>query len=308
MLKLGTVVFATDFSDCSDDAFDDAVLFAKEHDAELHVVHAIVGLEALRMTGDTTSDEERVLLERLETEAREMLDRITGSDPPLPLAVRTVTRHGDKTSDVILAYLDEVGADALVLGTHGRRGPGRWVLGSVAEAVLRGAECPVLVVPRRQEGLESHPVDKILVPIDFSQESISTLYAARELARAYDARLALLHVIDLPAVPMPYGEPWSGDRDAIERRSRDELRALADEAGLDEDELELAIDVGTPSAGIVDYAATHHCRLIVMPARTKARPGLLGSTTDVVLRRATCPVLTLPPRGDSVAERESLTR
>jgi len=307
MLKLGTVVFASDFSPCSTDAFDDAILFAREHGAELHVLHAVVGLDDSQQVESTDIPEEAALLDRLEASARAMLGRLAEHEAPLPLAIHPACRRGTKISDVILDYVRAVGADALVLGTHGRRGPSRWFLGSVAEDVLRHATCPVLVVPARQEGLESHPIAKILVPIDFSADSISTLYEARELARAYNARLTLLHVIDLPAVPMPYGAPWTDDRTLIESRSRQELRSLASQAGLEDSEVELAIDIGSPPASIVDYVATHDCRLIIMPARTDAKPGLLGSTTDLVLRRATCPVLTLPPLSESAAATEALT-
>ncbi len=293
MLNFDTIVFPTDFSECSDQAFDYAVLLAEQNDAELHLLHAAVLLH-----DDPVAEkfpEEMALLDRLEEVTRSKLGAIVNKEMLAMLRVREARRRGFSASDVILDYADEVDADAIVMGTHGRRGPRRWLLGSVAEDVLRRARCPVLAVRQREDGHQLDAIGRVLVPIDFSERSAAAVEVGRDLAHLYEAKLTLLHVVDLPAVPTLYGQPMVADIAQIESRSLEELAVLAERAGLGPDEVDIAVDTGWASAAIVDYAAVHECGLIVMPAHSRRRPGLLGNTTDAVVRRATCPVLTLPP-------------
>ncbi len=304
MLEFKAIVFPTDFSRCSDQAFDYAVLLAEQFDAELHLLNAAV------LLSDDSSDEEHqfpeaaALLSRLEEVTSSKLGEMVNHEMVSMLRVREVRRRGFSPSEVILDYAEEIEADAIVMGTHGRRGPLRWFLGSVAEDVLRSAVCPVLVVRERQEP-ELAPIESVLVPIDFSPNSKPALRAAREMAEVYDARMTLLHVVDLPAVPSLYGQAFVADIGQIESRAFDELRALAEQTGIAPDAVDIAVDTGWPAAAIIDYSVVNECGLIVMPAHSRRRPGLLGNTTDGVIRRTDCPVLAIPTHGESQERAES---
>ncbi len=298
MLDLETIVFPTDFSPCSNQAFDFAVLLAEMEKAQLHLLHATV------LFGSDVGDpsdrfpEAIELLDRLEKLSKSELGALATRDRLAALKVREAVRRGFKVSEVVLDYAREVDADAIVMGTHGRRGPRRWLIGSVTEEVLRASRVPVLVV--REDSAEQakderlRAIDRILVPIDFSRNSARALETAVRLADALDAVVSLLHVVDLPAVPSFYGQALVTDLSQVENRSLDALNELAAEAGLAEDRYEAFVDTGWPSAAIVDHAARRDCGLIVLTAHSRHRSGLLGNTTDVVLRRATCPVLALP--------------
>ena len=89
-------------------------------------------------------------------------------------------------------------ADLLVIGTHGRSGFERLVLGSVTEKVLRKASCPVLTVPKRlPDAVPVGPVlfKRILCPVDFSESSLHALSYAVSMAQEADGQLTVLHVV-----------------------------------------------------------------------------------------------------------------
>lgn len=305
MLNFDRVVFPTDFSPCSDQALDYATLLAEQFDAELHFLHAAVLSHDDPANPDLRFPEEIALLERLDEVTHSKLGAMVSDDLVAMLRVREATRRGFNASEVILDYASEVAADLIVMGTHGRRGPKRWFLGSVAEGVLRSARCPVLAVREREGGQKLERIDSVLVPIDFSDRSLATVRWAKELAAAYEAKVVLLHVVDIPPVPTLYGQPIMTDLRQIETRAYEELRQLADEAGLAPSAVEVAIDSGSPAAAIVDFAATHDSGMIVMSAGSGQHGVLLGGTTDRVVRRATCPVMTLP---EEVVEQEQALR
>ena len=72
------------------------------------------------------------------------------------------------------------------------------------------------------------------------------------------------------------------------------MRELAAQAGLADEDFDIAVTNGWPAYAIIDHAHESECGLIVMPPRTSREKGLLGGTTDLVLRRTPCPVLTVP--------------
>ncbi|HEY76131.1 MAG TPA: universal stress protein [Thermoflexia bacterium] len=83
--------------------------------------------------------------QRIERELKEYLAQVADRLRPVASKVHTVIRFGQPAEE-ILAYAEEIGADLIAMCTHGRSGLSRWVYGSVADKVLRGAKCPVLLV------------------------------------------------------------------------------------------------------------------------------------------------------------------
>ena len=120
-----TVVFPTDFSDCSRHAGEQAASVARHFGARLHVIHVDAPVSA------------PTPVSRVATAAAEL-----GGD----LDVTTATTSG-VPAHAICAYAHRIGADLIVMGTHGRTGVSRAVLGSVAEAVVRHSRCPVMTIP-----------------------------------------------------------------------------------------------------------------------------------------------------------------
>ncbi len=216
-------------------------------------------------------------------------------------------------ADAITEVAKELGAGLIVMGTHGRTGPRRLLLGSVAEAVLRGAACPVLTVkvPHgaadarektteiKADGTILWPVRTILHPTDFSESSRQAFRLACSLARDHGARLIALHVTSVPDLAYTgYGAPGSPP-------SEDEYLAAVkkDMEGLQPPERGLAMErrteEGNPPATIIRAAAEAGADLIVMGThgRTGLRHLLMGSIAEQVVRKAGCAVLTLRTPG-----------
>jgi nucleotide-binding universal stress UspA family protein len=209
--------------------------------------------------------------------------------------VETVLRDGDAARE-ILACATRLASDLVVLGTHGRSGYERWVLGSVAEKVLRKAACPVLTVGPLPADLQSW--DPILCAVDFSASSCRALAYALALTHAARARLEVLHVVEaMPAVP-PEAAPGI-DVAAHRRWLIDEayraLRELVPDEARETVRVEESVTFGKAYAEILRVARDAESRLVVLGTRGREAVdlALFGSTANQVVRAAPCPVLSV---------------
>jgi nucleotide-binding universal stress UspA family protein len=188
------------------------------------------------------------------------------------------------------------------MGTHGRRGYQRWLLGSVTERMLRKAACPVLTVPHEASGLASSPEQwtTIVCPVDFSPGSLAALEYALSLAQQVCARLVLLHVVEWfleeAAASNAYPE-FARYYRALHDEAVDRVRALIPEGARDWCRPEERITRGKPYEAILEVAAETSASVIVMGAQGRTGLGLalFGSTTQHVIRAAACPVLCVRP-------------
>jgi nucleotide-binding universal stress UspA family protein len=292
MPDLERIVFPTDFSECSDHALDYAVFMAGQFDSQLHLLHAQV-LHGEDPANDAHGfPEAHALLDRLERVAHSELGARAQRSDVAVLRIRQAQRRGFDAGSVILDFAKEIDAGLIVMGTHGRRGARRLLLGSVAEDVLRRSPNPVLLVREAGERTHLESIESILVPIDFSAASRNALAKAADLATSLGARLRLLHVVNIPALPSVYGQPLVLDMSDLSRRALTALENLAAEHKLDD--AELAAVVGDPATEIVAESVKAKVGMIVMPPHTGGYLSdfLTGRTTDQVVRRAPCPVLT----------------
>lgn len=129
------ILFPTDFSTLSDAALRHATALARDMGAKLIIVH-IEEPPAAYGTGEMyygIPDPDTPALHK-------MLDAVVPSDPAVPFEHRMIT--GDPAGEIV-ALAQQEKADLIVMGTHGRTGLGRLLMGSVAEAVVRRSPCPV---------------------------------------------------------------------------------------------------------------------------------------------------------------------
>jgi nucleotide-binding universal stress UspA family protein len=184
------------------------------------------------------------------------------------------------------------------MGTHGRGGFERLVLGSVTEKVLRRANCLVLTVPPPAAARSTLPFKRLLCPVDFSEPSISALEYALSIAQESDGRLTVLHVFDWPTHDELSLEGVL-DVPAFRRQREDEARhrlaTLIPEDARNWCAPEPTLRHGKPYREILAVAETEHIDLVVMGVhgRNALDVMLFGSNTNQVVRRASCPVLTL---------------
>jgi len=285
MLDLRTVLFPTDDSATAEGARPVAEQLAARHGATLHVLRVEVVPPAGDLRFDPVGDASRE------------------SDGVVQAVRRFPTADG-----AIRAYAEEVDADIVVMGTHGRSGPTRLVLGSTAEGVLRTAPCPVLTVGPRAVVEAAGPV---LVPVAFDAMSDAALDVGVAMAEAWGTRVVAVHVVEPVTIPSPYAiafDPMTHP-EVLERIERTLWRWVAGHAGAG---VPVAQELrrGEASHEIAAAAAAHGAALIVQASHGRRGLGrwLLGSVTEEVVRHAPCPVLTLRVGARQLLSRPSAGR
>jgi nucleotide-binding universal stress UspA family protein len=209
-------------------------------------------------------------------------------------------------AEVILSLSRELPADLIVISTHGRTGLKRVMMGSIAEKILRGADCPVLVARKGERDLAEWPGDrpqklrfrKILVPTDFSASSAETVAYAVRFAQGYGGHISLFHSIRYPAIGW---DDNAGPGEATLRRIQTEtaakdLQKLMNASVPEELRAPSHLEVGPPLANICDHAAMNDIDLIICGRHGRGWfPGTrLGSVAEGIARHAPCPVLVVP--------------
>ena len=279
-VSLRRILAPTDFSDCATSAVEYAKLLARRFGAGITLLHAApppVTFEPLPLTSfaDSYADEEYAAL-ALSAYRADVLAEFPDSEEVL------VTGN---PAEAIIASSNSVGADMIVMGTNGREGLSRAVLGSVAESVIHRSDRPVLTV----RSTDNHPrpagIARILCPVNYSTVASRAYQHALFLASAFEAELTVLYleeqgVVDQSA-EMKRLREWVGDVPLTMRAS-------------------LLVDYGEAAVQVNDYALRHGTDLIVMGVQHKRRDTItvIGSTTATLTRHAPCPVLTVP--GDLV--------
>ena len=196
-------------------------------------------------------------------------------------------------------------ADVMVMGTHGASGFQRLLLGSVTEKVLRKATCPVLTVPPRAQVTSRLPFARVLCAVDFSEWSIAAVELASSLAQQSGAALELLHVVEWPweepppptfaELPREQAAALFEFRRYLTASATRRLESLIPAGTSDRCAMIPRISHGKPYAEILRVAADDHADLIVLGVHSRklADLAMFGSTTNQIVRRATCPVVTL---------------
>jgi nucleotide-binding universal stress UspA family protein len=290
-----------DFSRFSHHAYEQAVALAREFGAEVVALHAstVAPISALIPIGAPlaleparlTRDERKAVTAQL----HDFTDEVEAGG--LPVRNQLIERE---PVEAILAAANEWPADLIVMGTHGRSGFERLLLGSVTEKVLRKARCPVLTVPRRAvEARQALTFGRILCPIDFSAASLRALEYATALAAAAGPGVQALHVIEVFAEGGGMRDELVLDtpdfRAGLLRHGQQQLHdAISEEMRL-QCPITESVTQGKAYREILRVAAWEKIDLIVLGVQGRSAADLLlfGSTTQHVVRQAECPVLTV---------------
>jgi len=296
-VQFKNILCATDFSDFSNHTIGYGVALAKEFEAKLFVSH-VIDLSSVAIYGefqlDPVGQQNRIV-----EDAAVQLKELTGDQPISWEPLITVGKPADEISRAV----EEKDIDLVITATRGRAGLKRIILGSVTERLMRTLTCPLLVVNSPEHKFVSAAdqaikIKKILVGCDFSPDSGQALKHALSLAQEFQAELHLAHVIEPPTQPdlhkedTPVSEEIQQDyRDLLTRKLREMVPAEArlwctPQTGLLE---------GQPYEEIVAYAESKNIDMIVLGVRGHGlvKTLFLGSTTDRVVRRSPCPVLSV---------------
>jgi nucleotide-binding universal stress UspA family protein len=299
MIDIRRILCPIDFSAASRHALEHAVQMARWYESRVSVLYVhqpLIVPNPPLVTVDTSDDVVRTDVdpEQVDRELREWLAPAERAG----LQTDIIVEHGGPAGR-ILDHAVSLGADLIVMGTHGRSGFERLVLGSVTEKVLRKSKVPVLTVPPpAAEGRSTLPFKQLLCPVDFSDSSVAALQFAFSVAQESDARLILLHVFDWPVddelvVDKVFDAPEF--RRELEERARRRLNALIPESARNWCAPEPRLAYGKPYREILRVAGEERVDLILMGVhgRNVLDLMLFGSTTNHVVRQASCPVLTL---------------
>ena len=297
MRELKRILCPVDLSDESRHAIEHAIVIARWYKARITALHVcnplVIPATDVTLVGGVPpvlTDQE---IKDASDEVMACFASAPGGHDGVPLEV--LVESGPPARQ-ILARAKSLAPDLMVIGTHGHGGFQHLVLGSVAEKVLRQAACPVLTVPPRTRATSTLPFKRMLCPVDFSDSSRSALDVALSLAREGDADLTILHVMEWPdALPPNRPIPTLEFRDAAERDVRAMLEQLVPDTDRQRCHPTIRLGEGKAYREILEVATEGRADLIVMGVhgRNPLDLMLFGSTTNQVVRRATCPVLTL---------------
>jgi nucleotide-binding universal stress UspA family protein len=301
MISIKQILYPIDFSDFSRHALARAAALARAHGASVTAVHVVPVKPPVLLTYVdasvpapltlTAAERDGLLSELKEFTAPEAADGLL----VLIDVVDAPTVHGE-----ILAQAGRLDADLIVMGTHGRTGFERLLLGSVTEKVLRTARQPVLTV-----GADACPATgtsaftRILCAVDLSGCSLAALRYAFALAEESDALVTAVNVVEWTPVGYdPLMGPLAdlaGYRVAAETTARARLHEVVAACATKKTAAEEIVTSGKPHHEIVRIASERQSDLIALGihGRNAVDRMLFGSTAEPVVRRATCPVLTV---------------
>jgi nucleotide-binding universal stress UspA family protein len=276
-LKLNNVLVATDFSSFSKMAVLYATSIARRHGSRLFVTHVV------------TSQSERALMDgwragQAEITEHLLANRLDGIQHEL------LVRSGDIWA-VLSQLIAERGIDLVVVGTRGRTGVRKFILGSVAENIFRQAPCPVLTVGPSISGQDPEMgPERILTATGFASHSLLAVRYAVKLAQDLNSSLALLNVVTDP----------SQDSDEARESTRDErltrLRTLIPSDVHLRSEPVLVVEFGSAPEKILQTAVTWKANLIVLGLRRveeASRGEAIWAKAYEIVGQASCPVLTV---------------
>jgi nucleotide-binding universal stress UspA family protein len=300
MVSIQRILAPTDLSDIAGRAVDCSLTLARRHEAEVELAYVIEPLlpgPAAPATEPADPGMDSRGRERVESALAEL------ARPALArgVRVRPMLLEGGVVAEV-LARARSWPADLVVMGTHGRGGFERWVLGSVTEKVLRKAPCPVLTVPPDAPALQpsgSPLFRRVVCPVDFSPASVGALRYALGLAAEAGVEVTVVHVLE-----------WLIEDDTARRLAgfdvpefrrhlledaRERLAALVARVSSGPVSPRQEVVSGRTWREILRIAEEREADLVVMGVRGRNPVDLaiFGSTTNHVVRSARCPVLVI---------------
>lgn len=303
MLKIKKILYPTDFSEPSSQAFATAVFLAERYGAELHMLH-VLALHA----ADPNDPEHSLpglddVYEQL-SHAADARMREAGKSHASSIELHQSQVRGLSAAAGILDYAEDQDIDIIVMGTHGRRGLRRFIMGSVAEEVVRLARCPVLTTRGEEGAAAPERFERVLVPIDFSEHSRAALRNAKLLAADYGAHITLLHVVEEVVYPdfyYPVSATGTLQAESLREEAKRRLDQMQKELGPD---CTVHVSIGRAAHEIAQFAEEDRSDLIVIATHglTGVESALLGSVAGRVTRMAPCSVLSIRSFGKSLIE------
>jgi nucleotide-binding universal stress UspA family protein len=314
MLEIKLILCPVDFSEFSIRAYQYALSLAEHYRAQM-VVQNIVELSRYPYADYVASQGDyaefcRALYEGGKERLREFVEKHTHDEIQLELVV-----NEGAAADSILSFAQARKVDLIVMGTHGRRGFDRLVLGSVTDRVMRTAPCPVVAISKptyesaahesgahdsaheslshepRAKGKERrhvHHLERILLCTDFSKNAEQALHYAISVTTEYNAELTLLHVLEEAPGPAKTKEAVATAAEQLDKLIGSQKRKSL--------KVKTVVRIGKPYQQIIQLAGEAQIDTVIMgvSGRGALDRAVFGSTTYRVMQLGPCPVLAVP--------------
>ncbi|MDY6764551.1 MAG: universal stress protein [Halobacteria archaeon] len=281
------ILIPTDGSKGAEGGVEHGLRIARRYDATVHTlfvvepVYPTADFEDFTTNWNTIKEAFRDQGERV---TEEVADRVDEHGLKAVTSVQEGSPHG-----VILDYADENDIDLIAMGTHGRTGLRRYLMGSVTERVIRSSEVPVLAAKAPKEDDRKGDYNNVLIPTDGSRGVERAIEHGLNIADEFDANLHALYVIDTDIVN------WSTLLDTFSEEGEVATKEIEKRAASFNMGTTTEVVEGTPHEEILDYIKKKNIDLVVMG--THGRSGLdrlfIGSVTSKVVRSSEVPVLTV---------------
>lgn len=289
-----TILCPVDFSDHSRQALTYATLLASRNKGHLVVIFVE---DPMLAAAAAVAYDEKTLTDKARKELRRLVER-TVAQHDLPMSSVTLDVAVGRPHDEIAWTAERVGCDVIVMGSHGRTGANRMMLGSTTHRILRQSHLPVLATPpasgRSHGPAKGWPGKLVIAPLDIGARDRADALAAAVAARELGTQLELVHIVEPISTP-----PWL-EVDAERRNLQRQRRAIARLTQLQDEHAGVVtavrVETGKPADAIAKIALSKHVGLVVMTRRRGQ--GLFGprqgSISYEVLCKANTPVLALP--------------
>lgn len=289
--KVKNILYLTDFSEPSEAALPFASTLGRGYGAKVHALHVLIPASYVYMPPGLAATAVDTAEENAQAEMQKVESRLAG------LEHTTLVERGIEVWPSVRRAIEEDDIELIVLGTHGRTGAEKLLLGSVAEEIFRRSPVPVLTIGPgvRSSVHNGGRFRRVLFATDFTPESLAAAPCAITLAQENQARLLLLVVMRKP------DSANEGDQRRFEMSVAEAMHCLYEIVPQDaklEFPPQVAVQYGEPADQIVEVAKQRDADLIVIGVRAAA--GRLGAATHLeratahkVVAHAACPVLTV---------------
>ncbi len=269
-----------DFSVESDTALDCTEFLAGKFTAKVTVIHA----ERFEVPLEFTSAQVDGLVTEMNKLKKEAVKHLRSyAEARCPSLVADYRVIENSPVEAILSQAEANDVDLIVMGTTGKSGMRRFTMGSVAESVTRQAKVPVLTIRDKSWSSVFQPkVERMLVPINYTEHAMDALENAACLAQTLGASLLVTHIVE------------SGDYD--EEAARQRICQWVPDPIQGRCQYETVVRQGNAAEQIVQIAAEERADMIVIAAvhRPFLETTIIGTTSERVMRHAGCPVMVVP--------------
>jgi nucleotide-binding universal stress UspA family protein len=287
-VRFKNILFLTDFTRASEGAKAYAIALAKHHGAQLFPAHAF---NPVILTENSVPQ----LIDEAEVNIRTSLNKVANAAGIKGEGLLAVT----SIEDALPKWIRENNIDLVVIGTHGRQGVDRFLLGSTAELVFRTASCPVLTVGPHVvfDDAKAFSPNHIFVPTNFGSGTEPAIQYALSLAQETRAKLTIMHVVSLD-------EAFQHDRSELVKASEERLARLIPPDAELWSQPQTIVEIGDPKLEVLGYISKLQPDLVVMglPEHKRFSTHLQAGVSYKVISSVHCPVLTvrLSPKPETI--------